>query len=216
MWPAVVQANRSKEKEAEAKLVKKVFAGATEMEGNLHQVLEKNEEGLYECRGRIQGSYSIYLPPDALLTERIVHDKQVQSQCLSTTLGTSDKTAHKDSYQRMLWVQEIPSYRSLKPTSYKIANRQDRRISPFPSSWPRLCRTNRVQTQDKEKAKIVYFVISLQLNQELSTWRCKNNPKQTESTAAGEQKHKQDCWKKFVNTDSKTSQVYGEQRGGMP
>jgi len=24
-----------------------------------------NEEGLYECRGRIQGRYPIYLPPDA-------------------------------------------------------------------------------------------------------------------------------------------------------
>ena len=31
------------------------------------------------CRGRIQGSYPIYLPPDTLLTERIVHDKHVLS-----------------------------------------------------------------------------------------------------------------------------------------
>ena len=42
-------------------------------------IFQKKEEGLYECRGRIQGSYSIYLPPDALLIERIVHDKHVQS-----------------------------------------------------------------------------------------------------------------------------------------
>ena len=148
MWPAVVQTKPSKETEAEAKLVKEVFAGATEMEDTLHQVLEKhgfwqtiritswvprfienckkgkkhrlsgplttcetvkqvkfwvgraqnsklntdtfhedqlklnlqkNEEGLYMCRERIQGSYPIYLPPDTLLTGRIVHDKHVLS-----------------------------------------------------------------------------------------------------------------------------------------
>ena len=42
MWPAVVQTKPSKETEAEAKLVKEVFAGATEMEDTLHQVLEKH------------------------------------------------------------------------------------------------------------------------------------------------------------------------------
>ena len=42
MWPAVVQTKPSKEKEADAKLAKEVFAGATEMEGNLLQVLEKH------------------------------------------------------------------------------------------------------------------------------------------------------------------------------
>ena len=42
MWPAVVQTKPSKETEAEAKLVKEVFAGATEMEDTLHRVLEKH------------------------------------------------------------------------------------------------------------------------------------------------------------------------------
>ena len=60
----------------------------------------------------------------------------------------------------MLWVQEIPSYHLLKPTSRKIANRQDRRISLFPSSWPGLCRTNRVQTQDKNKTGKAYSLLS--------------------------------------------------------
>ena len=60
----------------------------------------------------------------------------------------------------MLWVQEIPSYHFLKPTSWKIANRQDRRISLFPSSWPELCRTNRVQTQDKKKTGKAYSLLS--------------------------------------------------------
>ena len=42
MWQAVAQTKPSKETEAEVKLVKEVFAGATEMEDTLHQVLEKH------------------------------------------------------------------------------------------------------------------------------------------------------------------------------
>ena len=42
MWLAVVLTKPSKYKEAENKLVKEVFAGATEMEDNLFQVLEKH------------------------------------------------------------------------------------------------------------------------------------------------------------------------------
>ena len=41
-WPAVVQTKPSKETEAEAKLVKEVFAGATEIKDTQHQVLEKH------------------------------------------------------------------------------------------------------------------------------------------------------------------------------
>ena len=40
--------------------------------------LHKNG-GLYECRGRLQGSYPTYLPPDDLLTEKMVHDAHVLS-----------------------------------------------------------------------------------------------------------------------------------------
>ena len=148
VWPALVQPKSSKESEAEAKLVKEVFAVATEPKDTLYLVLEKhefwhairitswvarfiyncksskenrlsgplttretdeqvkfwvnrtqhskintdqfhedhlkinlqkNEDGLYECRGRIQGSYPIYFPPDALLTERMAHDAHVLS-----------------------------------------------------------------------------------------------------------------------------------------
>ena len=42
MWPAVVQTESSKETEAEAKLVKELFAEATEIEDTLHQVLGKH------------------------------------------------------------------------------------------------------------------------------------------------------------------------------
>ena len=84
--------------------------------------------------------------------------------CSSTILGAAAKTAHKESYQRMLWVQEIPSYRLLKPTSWKFANRQEGGISPFRSSWPGLCRTDRVyklKTKKEGKAYSLLFACSL-------------------------------------------------------
>ena len=48
-------------------------------EDQLKLNLHKNGEGLYECRGRIQGSYPTHLPPDDLLTEKMVHDVHVLS-----------------------------------------------------------------------------------------------------------------------------------------
>lgn len=36
--------------------------------------LQRNSEGIYECRGRIQGSYPVYLPPKVTLSEKIVQD----------------------------------------------------------------------------------------------------------------------------------------------
>ena len=59
----------------------------------------------------------------------------------------------------MLWVQEILHNRFLKPTSWKIANRQDRRISPFPSSWPGLCRTYRYKLKTKKKTGKAYSLL---------------------------------------------------------
>ena len=34
--------------------------------------LQKNSDRLYECRGRIQGNYPIYLGPSAVLSEKLV------------------------------------------------------------------------------------------------------------------------------------------------
>eukprot|EP00112_Aurelia_sp_Birch-Aquarium-sp1_P024216 Seg7543.1 transcript_id=Seg7543.1/GoldUCD/mRNA.D3Y31 product="hypothetical protein" protein_id=Seg7543.1/GoldUCD/D3Y31 len=39
--------------------------------------LQKNNQGIYECMGRIQGSYPIYLPSDSLFSEKIVADAHV-------------------------------------------------------------------------------------------------------------------------------------------
>ena len=34
--------------------------------------LQKNSTGVYECRGRIQGNYPIYLPPNSILSDKMV------------------------------------------------------------------------------------------------------------------------------------------------
>lgn len=194
VWPALVQPKSSEESEAEAKLIKEVFAVATEPKDTLYLVLEKqkfwhairitswvarfiyncksskenhlsgplmtqetdkqvkfwvnrtqhskintdqfhddqlklnlqkNEDSLYECRGRIQGSYPIYLPPDALLTERMVHDAHVLSVHGGVGLTMASirqqywvqrlRQLAKKSYPRLLRLQEIPSLRILKP-----------------------------------------------------------------------------------------------------
>lgn len=39
--------------------------------------LQPNNDGAYECRGRIQGSYPIYLPPRTLLSMKIVEDAHI-------------------------------------------------------------------------------------------------------------------------------------------
>ncbi len=42
-----------------------------------HLNLKKNERGLLECQGRIQGEYPIYIPPESILAEKLVmHEHQ--------------------------------------------------------------------------------------------------------------------------------------------
>ncbi|KXJ09341.1 hypothetical protein AC249_AIPGENE5251 [Exaiptasia diaphana] len=43
-------------------------------EDKLHFNLQKNVEGIHECRGRIQGDYPSYLPPRSTLSKKIVED----------------------------------------------------------------------------------------------------------------------------------------------
>ena len=33
--------------------------------------LHKNQEGIYECRGRIEGAYPIYIPSESILSQKI-------------------------------------------------------------------------------------------------------------------------------------------------
>ena len=39
--------------------------------------LQRNTNDMYECRGRIQGGYPIYIPKDSLLAEKIVQEAHI-------------------------------------------------------------------------------------------------------------------------------------------
>ena len=41
--------------------------------------LQVNSNGLYECRGRIQGHYPVFIPRDSLLAEKIVQDAHLRT-----------------------------------------------------------------------------------------------------------------------------------------
>ena len=48
-------------------------------EDKLKLNLQRNSDGLYECRGRIQAiaNFPIYPPPSALITTKIIHNAHV-------------------------------------------------------------------------------------------------------------------------------------------
>ena len=41
--------------------------------------IKMDEEGLYRCYGRIYGDYPIYLPPDSLVSEKIIMDAHART-----------------------------------------------------------------------------------------------------------------------------------------
>ena len=45
----------------------------------LSLTLQKNSEGVYECRRRIQGNYPVYLAPNAVLSEKLTQDAHVST-----------------------------------------------------------------------------------------------------------------------------------------
>ena len=48
-------------------------------EDQLQLNLQKNKDGLYECRGRIQGDYPIYLPDNTLFSGKLVMHAHAQT-----------------------------------------------------------------------------------------------------------------------------------------
>ena len=67
--------------------------------------LQKNADGLYECRGRIQGDYPIYLPDDALFSKRLVLHAHLQTLHEGVSL-TMAKIREKYWIPRLRWLTE--------------------------------------------------------------------------------------------------------------
>ena len=47
------------------------------MEDQQRLNLQRNDEGIYVCKGRIQGHYPVYLPPRETLSEKMVQDAHI-------------------------------------------------------------------------------------------------------------------------------------------
>ena len=62
--------------------------------------LQLNDDGLLECRGRIQGKYPVYLPEDAVFTRKLV--RQVHCETLHGGVGLT-MAAVREKY----WVQRL-------------------------------------------------------------------------------------------------------------
>ena len=62
--------------------------------------LEKNADGLYECRGRIQGNYPIFLPFEAGFSEELVKDAHLLT--IHGGVGLTTELA-----RRHYWIQEL-------------------------------------------------------------------------------------------------------------
>ena len=62
--------------------------------------LQKNDEGIYVCRGRIQGHYPVYLPPRVSLSEKIVQDVHL----LTLHGGVGSTLAH---VRREYWIPRL-------------------------------------------------------------------------------------------------------------
>ena len=62
--------------------------------------IQKNDEGILECRGWIQGQCPIYLPPDALFTEKLVMDAHIST-------GHGGVSMTMSSIRERLWVPRL-------------------------------------------------------------------------------------------------------------
>ena len=63
------------------------------LEHNLILNLQRITNDMYECRGRIQGDYPIYIPKDSLLAENIMQEAHIQTihGGVSLTMGVVRK-----------------------------------------------------------------------------------------------------------------------------
>ena len=127
--------------------------------------LHKNEESLYECRGRIQGIYAIYLPPDGLLTERIVHDRYtmsfVRQQYWVPQLRQLTKTVIRGCYGCKKF--QVTAFSN--PPAGKLPRDRTEGSAPFQVVGLDFAGPIGYKLNTKKNRKSIWFVICLQLNQ---------------------------------------------------
>ena len=88
--------------------------------------LQKNENGVYVCHGRIQGEYPVYLPPSALFSERLVMNAHLST--LDGGVGLTMAAIREDYW--------IPRLRQVAKKVIKSCNRC-KRFHATPYSKPK-------------------------------------------------------------------------------
>ena len=59
------------------KRVQRSYHETEQFEDKLRLNLQLNSNGLYECRGRIQGSFPLYIPPKSVLSQKMLQDAHI-------------------------------------------------------------------------------------------------------------------------------------------
>ena len=59
------------------KRVQRSYHETEQFEDKLRLNLQLNSNGLYECRGRIQGSFPLYIPPKSVLSQKMLEDAHI-------------------------------------------------------------------------------------------------------------------------------------------
>lgn len=117
-WIKRIQEHATKEKRTEEDIVR--------------LNLQKNKDGLLECRGCMQGHYPVYLPENKIFTQRLVmrvHKRTLYwGVCLMTTdvrqiLGTTAKRIDEGSAEELQRLYTIPSSFLCTPTYYQNSSR---------------------------------------------------------------------------------------------
>ena len=83
------------------KIYKNKHEGETKFKQTEQQLnLKRNENGIYECHGRITGDYSIFIPKSTLLAEKLVERAHYQTLHGGVTLTTAKIRAR-------FWIQHL-------------------------------------------------------------------------------------------------------------
>ena len=100
--------------------------------------LQPNQEGLLECRGRIQGEYPVYIPETSMLGLRLVEEAHQVTMhggvgLTMAKVRNRTETASEESAQELSWVQEVSSIGVCSPAARKPADYSDSRNQPVSS-----------------------------------------------------------------------------------
>ena len=98
--------------------------------------MEKNENGVYVCHGRIQGEYPVNLPPSALFNERLVMNAHLST--LDGGVGLTMAAIREDYW--------IPRLRQVARKVIKSCNRSKRfHATPYSKPKPGYLRRDRTE-----------------------------------------------------------------------